>query len=113
MGNIMVIRIEKIANNKKIDNNYLEDKNIFLKVKGLLILMLSMSDDWKFNIKSLCLLCKECKLAVTNTLKELKENNYLEIEKGFDYDCKFLYEYSIYENSYILKAFVDLRDMDN
>ena len=109
----MVIRIEKIANNKKIDNNYLEDKNISLKAKGLLTLMLSLPDNWKFNVKGLCFLCKESKLAVTNALNELKENNYLEIEKGYGYDGKFIYEYTIYENPYSLKAFTDLPYMDN
>ena len=108
----MIIRTEKITNYTKIDNNYLEDKNISLKAKGLLTLMLSLPNDWKFNIKGLCLLCKESKLAVTNTLNELKENNYLEIEKGYDYDGKFIYEYIIYENPYSLKAFTDLPDMD-
>ena len=108
----MEIRTEKITKYTKIDNNYLEDKNISLKAKGLLTLMLSLPDNWKFNIKGLCLLCKESKLAVTNALNELKDNNYLEIEKGYDYDGKFIYEYTIYENPYSLKAVTDLPDMD-
>ena len=108
----MVIRTEKITNYTKIDNNYLEDKSISLKAKGLLTLMLSLPDDWKFNIKGLCFLCKESKLAVANALNELKDNNYLEIEKSYAYDGKFIYEYIIYENPYSLKAFTDLPDMD-
>lgn len=104
----MVIRTEKLTNYGKIDNTYLEDKNISLKAKGLLTLMLSLPDNWKFNVKGLCLLCKESNLAVTNTLNELRENNYLKIEKGYDYDGKF-----IYENPYNLKAFTDLPYMDN
>ena len=47
----MVIRTEKLTNYTKIDNTYLEDKNISLKAKGLLTLMLSLPNDWKFNIK--------------------------------------------------------------
>lgn len=64
----MVIRTEKITNYTKIDNTYLEDKKISLKAKDLLTLMLSLPDDWKFNVKGLCLLCKESKLAITNAL---------------------------------------------
>lgn len=109
----MVIRTEKFTNYTKIDNNYLEDKNISLKAKGLLTLMLSLPDNWKFNVKGLCLLCKESKLAVTNALNELKENNYLKIEKGYDYDGKFIYEYIIYENPYTLKAPSELPYMNN
>ena len=67
----MVIRTEKLTNYTKIDNTYLEDKNISLKAKGLLTLMLSLPDAWTFNINGLRLLCKESRLAITNALKEL------------------------------------------
>ena len=40
----------KFTNYTKIDNTYLEDENISLKAKGLLTLMLSLSDVWNFNI---------------------------------------------------------------
>lgn len=78
----MVIRTEKLTNYTKIDTTYLEDKNISLKAKGLLTLMLSLPDAWNFNINGLRLLCKESRLAITNALKELEENRYLIIEKG-------------------------------
>ena len=103
----MVIRTEKVTNYTKIDNNYLEDKNISLKAKGLLTLMLSLLDDWKFNIKGLCLLCKESKLAVNNAIKELKENHYVEIEKNYDDNVRFIYEYYIYENPDDTKSNLD------
>ena len=64
----MVIRTEKLTNYTKIDNTYWEDKNISLKAKGLLTLMLSLPDAWNFNINGLRLLCKESKLAITNAL---------------------------------------------
>lgn len=69
----MVIRTEKLTNYTKIDNTYLEDKNISLKAKGLLTLMLSLPDVWNFNINGLRLLCRESRLAITNALKELVE----------------------------------------
>ena len=40
----------KFTNYTKIDNTYLEDENISLRAKGLLTLMLSLSDVWNFNI---------------------------------------------------------------
>ncbi len=94
----MIFRTNKITNYTKIDNKYLEDKNISLKTKGLLTLMLSLPDDWKFNINGLCLLCKESKDVVNNAIKELKENHYVEIEKTYDDNGRFIYEYYIYEN---------------
>ena len=90
----MVIRTEKLTNYTKIDTTYLEDKNISLKAKRLLTLMLSLPDAWNFNTNGLRLLCKESKLAVTNALKELKENNILrvsdlsEVENGKLYNLK-------------------------
>ena len=89
----MVIRKEKLTNYTKIDNTYLEDKNISLKAKGLLTLMLSLPNVWNFNINGLRLLCKESRLAITNALKELEEIRYLIIEKGHSSDGKFLYNY--------------------
>ena len=109
----MVIRTEKLTNYPKIDNAYLEDKNISLKAKELLTLMLSLPDDWKFNVKGLCLLCKESKLAVINALKELEENRYLIIEKGHSRDGKFLYNYIVYEKQYTQKVHTEQPYMDN
>ena len=57
----MVIRTEKLTNYTKIDNNYLEDKNISLKAKGLLTLMLSLRDNWNYNYKLYRLYSKEYK----------------------------------------------------
>ena len=108
----MIFRTNKITNYTKIDNRYLEDKSISLKAKGLLTLMLSLPNDWKFNINGLCLLCKESKNAVNsaiigvkdilkdnieNVIKELKDNKYLEVEKTYDESGRFIYEYIIYE----------------
>ena len=104
----MIFRTNKITNYTKIDNRYLEDKNISLKAKGLLTLMLSLPDSWKFNINGLCLLCKESKDAVRTAIKELKENHYVETERTFDENGRFYYEYFIYENPYDNKGNVDL-----
>jgi len=104
---IMIFRTNKITNYTKIDNRYLEDKKISLKAKGLLTLMLSLPDSWKFNINGLCLLCKESKDAVRSAINELKENHYVEMERTFDENGRFNYEYFIYENPDDYKANVD------
>ena len=109
----MIIRSEKLTNYTKIDNTYLEDKNISLKAKGLLTLMLSLPDVWKFNINGLILLCKESRLAITTALKELEENRYLIIEKGHSKDGKFLYNYIVFEKQYTQKRHSEQPYMDN
>ena len=84
----MIFRTNKITNYTKIDNRYLEDKNISLKAKGLLTLMLSLPDSWKFNINGLCLLCKESKDAVVKAGKTVATSvanvarPYGEVAKG-------------------------------
>lgn len=103
----MIFRTNKTTNYTKIDNKYLEDKNISLKAKGLLTLMSSLPDGWNFNINGLCLICKESKDAVNNAIKELKENHYVEIEKTYDDNGRFIYEYYIYENPDDTKANLD------
>ena len=104
----MIFRTNKITNYTKIDNRYLEDKNISLKAKGLLTLMLSLPDNWKFNVNGLCLLCKESKNAVNSAIKELKDNKYLEVEKTYDVSVRFIYEYIIYEYPDEPKGYFDL-----
>ena len=104
----MIFRTNKITNYTKIDNRYLEDKSISLKAKGLLTLMLSLPNDWKFNINGLCLLCKESKNAVNSAIKELKDNKYLEVEKTYDESGRFIYVYIIYEYPDDPKGHLDL-----
>ena len=104
----MIFRTNKVTNYTRVDNRYLEDKNISLKAKGLLTLMLSLPDNWKFNVNGLCFLCKESKSAVNNAIKELKNNKYLEVEKYYDESGRFIYEYIIYEYPDDPKGHLDL-----
>ncbi len=94
----MIIRKEKASGYTMIDNKYLENKNLSLKAKGLLTLMLSLPDTWKFNINGICLLCKENSYAINNAIKELKDNGYLEIEKTYGDNGRFIYEYYVIED---------------
>lgn len=73
----MIFRTNKITNYTKIGNKYLEDKNISLKAKALLTLMLSLSDGCKFYKngktktgvqKYICLGCKNTVSETTNTI---------------------------------------------
>lgn len=94
-----IFRIEKNKNYTVISNYHLKDKNLSLKAKGLLSLMLSLPDDWDYSINGLVAICKEELRAVKSTLEELKLYGYLKVIKtppqaGKNY---FTYEYTIYE----------------
>ena len=48
-----VIRVEKNKNYTVMSNVHLRDKALSLKAKGLLSLILSLPDDWQYNVKGL------------------------------------------------------------
>lgn len=87
-----VFRVEKNKNYTTMSNYHLRDRNLTLKTKGLLSIMLSLPEDWDYSIKGLVSICKENENAVRSALKELETNGYLirekkQTEKGlFDYD---------------------------
>lgn len=93
----MVFKVEKNKNYTVMSNYHLRDKSLSLKAKGLLSFMLSLPEDWDYSLAGLCSICKEGKDAIRSTLKELKENNYLIIEKNKNDKGLFEYTYIIYE----------------
>lgn len=76
-----VIRVEKTKNYTIMSNYHFKEKEMSLKAKGLLSLMLSLSDNWNYSISGLVAICKENETAIKSTLKELQEFGYVSIEK--------------------------------
>ena len=54
-----VFRVEKNKNYTTMSNYHLRDRNLTLKTKGLLSIMLSLPEDWDYSIKGLVSICKE------------------------------------------------------
>ena len=54
-----VIRVEKRKGYTIMSNYHLRDKNLSLKAKGLLSIMLSLPDEWHYNVRGLAAICKE------------------------------------------------------
>ena len=102
-----VIRVEKNANYTTMCNQHLKDKNLSLKAKGLLSMMLSLPDEWHYSVKGLKGICKESVNTINGILGELEENQYL-IRRRKYYEGKISeWEYIIFETkdeyqSYIL-----------
>lgn len=95
-----IFRINKTNNFTIMSNNHLKNKNLSLKAKGLLSVMLSLPDKWDYSIEGLSCICKEGKKAITSTLKELQKNDYLKITKMYPNQTKskkIEYIYDIYE----------------
>lgn len=96
-----ILRVNKTQDYTVMSNYHFREKKMSLKAKGLLSLMLTLSDDWNFSISGLVSICKENETAITNILNELKEFGYLEIKKLLPNETKsgrYEYIYNIYEN---------------
>ena len=95
-----VIRVEKTKNYTTMSNYHFKEKQMSLKAKGLLSLMLSLPDDWDYTISGLVSICKESESAIKTALNELKQFGYLKIIKNTpteDNGGRINYEYIVYE----------------
>lgn len=77
----MIFRVNKTKGFSVMSNHHLKDKNISLKAKGLLSLMLSLPDDWNYSVAGLAAQTKENESAIKSALDELKAAHYVVVTK--------------------------------
>lgn len=94
-----VIRTIKNENYTTMCNTHLRDKNLSLKAKGLLSMMLSLPDKWHYSVKGLEGICKESKNTINSVLNELEDNNYLVRRRIYCNGKISEWEYIIFENN--------------
>lgn len=95
-----VIRVHKTKNYTVMSNTHLRDKDLSLKAKGLLSVMLSLPDDWSYSISGLCAICKESETAIKSALDELKANGYVVVnreEPSKQNGGRIRYSYDVFE----------------
>lgn len=95
-----VIRIEKTKNYTVMSNYHFKEKEMSLKAKGLLSLMLSLPDNWDYSIAGLVAICKENETAIKSALKELQQFGYVKVDKIMPDKTesgRIEYIYNIYE----------------
>lgn len=73
-----IVRVNKNKEYTTISNIFLKDKNLSLKAKGFLAVVMSLSDNWDFTINGICAILKEGKSSVYTTIDELKKYGYCE-----------------------------------
>lgn len=96
-----VMRVKKDKNYTVISNGLLQDKDISLKAKGLLCVMLSLPDKWEFSIAGLAAISHEGETSIRSTLQELERNRYLERGKVKDENNKVVgWDYIVYEKKF-------------
>ena len=95
-----VIRVEKTKNYTVMSNYHFKEKEMSLKAKGLLSLMLSLPDNWDYSIAGLVAICKENETAIKSALKELQQFGYVKVDKIMPNKTdsgRIEYIYNIYE----------------
>ena len=103
-----VIRIQKTNNYTVMSNYHFREKNMSLKAKGLLSLMLSLPEDWDYSVDGLVKLSKDGKDSVISAITELEQFGYLVRSQVKGQDGKFAgYDYDVYEQPYTEKPFTE------
>lgn len=95
-----VFRIHKTDNYTVMSNAHLRDPRLTLKAKGLLSMVFSLPDDWKYSINGLAAICKEGPDAVSTAIRELEAVGYVIRTKRFPGETesgRIEYEYDFYE----------------
>ena len=73
-----VFRIDKTKDYTVMANHHLRNKNLSLKAKGLLSLMLSLPDNWDYTTKGLAMICKDGVDSICSTVRELESAGYIQ-----------------------------------
>ena len=73
-----VFRVERNKNFTVMSNHHFKNKNLSLKAKGLLSLMLSLPEDWNNNMRGLVSLSRDGIDSVRSAIKELEHYGYVE-----------------------------------
>ena len=108
-----VFRVDKTADYTVISNTHLREREMSLKAKGLLSLMLSLPDNWDYSIEGLVAICKESETAIKSTLGELKKFGYLDITRNRTSAGLFDYVYTVFEKPQVVNPKVDNPPTDN
>ena len=113
-----VFRVNKNRDYTCISNECLKDRELSLKAKGLLVLMLSLPENWDYSIEGLTTICSECKNTIVNILNELEQNGYLirtkvRNEKGQIINtCYDIYESKVDGHRKPKKPYMENQDME-
>lgn len=103
-----VFRINKTADYTVISNSHFKEREMSLKAKGLLSLMLSLPDTWDYSAVGLATLSKDGLDSVKNALNELEQFGYLRRTRAADANGRFAgYIYDIFEHPLVDKPLTE------
>ena len=94
-----VIRVNKTKDFTVMSNAHFKEREMSLKAKGLLSLMLSLPDEWDYSIGGLATLSKDGDKGTRKALLELEAFGYVKRTLAKDQNGLFAgYDYDIFEN---------------
>ena len=70
-------RVNKTKDYTIMANHHLKNRDLSLKAKGLLSVMLSLPEDWHFTVHGLVSICKEGRDSNSGAVRELEEAGYI------------------------------------
>ena len=105
---------KKTSKYTTISNVFLRDKNLSLKAKGFLTVIMALPDDWDFSIKGICSVLKEGKTSIYSAVQELKENRYCKTTPSRDEKGLIIgLDYVFYEEPYKEEPNIEEQQQDN
>lgn len=108
-----VVRVNKTTDFTVMSNTHFKEREMSLKAKGLLSLMLSLPDEWDYSVRGLVTLSKDGKASVMKALSELEDFGYLKITRARGEAGKFAgYDYDVFEIPYTEKPYTEKRDTE-
>ena len=109
-----IIRIQKSKNYSIISNKIIRNKELSLKAKGLMTLILSLPDNWELSVNGLVKIVKESKNTVYSILKELNKKGYVKRQVQRDSSGKVLkWDLFVYEHPLNKNPDVEKQDVEN
>ena len=93
-------RKNKNKNYTIVDNYFIDDINLKLAGKGMLLFMLRKPDDWRFNYKNFEKELGIGKKAIRTLIKNLEELKYLKRERVIGENGHYKWIYYVYEVPY-------------
>lgn len=72
-----IYRVERTRDYTVMSNHHLKDRELSLKAKGLLSMILSLPDEWNYTLRGLAAISKEGVDAIGSTVRELEKAGYI------------------------------------
>tara|TARA_Y100000401_G_scaffold83332_1_gene68630 strand:+ start:90 stop:764 length:675 start_codon:yes stop_codon:yes gene_type:complete len=107
------IRVEKAKNFTTINNEFIFNKNLSLKAKGLLCHLLALPNDWKLYVEEVEKWSTDGKSAIYSAFKELTSNGYMKRKQIRDKGKIVSWDYIVFEKPHIDIQEIEKLDVEN